>query len=365
MGARVAEARAVRGLSQEQLAELTGIARTALAKIETGGRQLNSLELATLGTALGRPLSWFVRPPEAAVASRRAEPGQRGDKASEHALEDRARDLRTLVEAGVLRPTGPRTPVRSFAAEDTAAVIRAAVDARRLVGADARRPLPGLADLLESAGLFTWSAPLGPGGFDGGYVAVGDLGAAVIDSTMDAGRRRSTLAHEFGHHILADAYSADWGADTSAHERALQAFAAAFLLPPGAAETYRQLRGEHPLRTAAIVLAVEYRVSWSTALRQLRTYEAISEDEWRRLDRASPTRADYMEAGVRVVEELREGHTPTGLRAAAVRAYRTYKISATRALEIIRDDRLRAEDLGQPDPLPLESLRGELGEDLP
>jgi hypothetical protein len=72
-----------------------------------------------------------------------------------------------------------------------------------------------------------------------------------------------------------------------------------------------------------------------------------------------------MEAGVRVVEELGEGHVPTGVRAAAVRAYRTHKISATRALEIIRDDQFRSEDLGQPDVVPLEALRGELGEILP
>lgn len=113
-----------------------------------------------------------------------------------------------------------------------------------------------------------------------------------------------------------------------------------------------------------ITLAVEYRVSWSTALRQLRGYEAVSEDEWRSLNRSSPTRADYMEAGVRVVEELGGGQVPTGVRAAAVRAYRTHKISATRALELIRDDEFRGEDLGQPDAVPPAALRRELGENL-
>jgi Zn-dependent peptidase ImmA (M78 family)/transcriptional regulator with XRE-family HTH domain len=351
VGARVAEARTARGLSQEQLAERTGIERFALAKVETGRRQLNSLELAALGTELRRPLSWFVTPPEPAVASRRAEPGQRNDKISEHTLDDCLRDLRTLVDSGVIRTIGPRSPVAPFNAEDTVAVNKTAIEARRLVGADARQALVGLADILENAGLYTWSLPLGPQGVDGGYIALDGLGVALINSTQDPGRRRSTLAHEFGHHILADAYSSDWGADTSEHERAINAFAAAFLFPPGTKDRCLQLRREqNKLRTAVVILAAEYRVSWSTALRQLRGYEAITEDEWRSLNRSSPMRADYMEAGTRVVEELTERHVPTGIRAAAVRAYRTHKISATRALEIIGDEQLRKEDLGQPDP---------------
>jgi transcriptional regulator with XRE-family HTH domain len=365
VGARVAEARTALGLSQEQLAELSGMERTAIAKIESGRRQLNSLELAVLGTELSRPLSWFVTSPEPFVASRRAETAQRTDPLSEHALEDCLRDLRVLVETAVIRTPSPRQSTAPFTANDTEAAAKAALEARQELGLDGQEALPRLADSLERAGLFTWSIPLGPHGVQGNYAALDGLGATVINSTLDAGRRRSTLAHEFGHHVFADAYSSDWGVDTSEHERAIDAFAAAFLFPPGAADRYTEVRQQHDPRLTVIILAAEYRVSWSTALRQLRNYEAISDEEKRSLDRSSPTRADYMEAGVRVVEELPAGHVPTGIRAAAVRAYRTYKISATRALEIIRDDQFRKEDLGQPDALPLEALRGELGDNLP
>ncbi|MFF7198637.1 helix-turn-helix domain-containing protein [Streptomyces sp. NPDC008079] len=365
VGARVAEARSVRGFSQEQLAETTGMDRSAIAKIEVGGRKLNSLELAAIGTALDRPLSWFVTPPAPVVASRRAQPTQRDDRAGEYELEDCLRDLRTLVDAAALGTASRGEPVDPFTADDAPAVLAAASDARSRLGADPGKPLLNLANCVERTGLYAWSAPIGPQGVDGCYAALGDLGVAVINSTLDAGRRRSTLAHEFGHHILADAYSADWGVDTSDHERAIDAFAAALLFPPGATGRYRQLREEHRLRPAVIVLAAEYRVSWSVALRQLRGYEAIDSDEYRSLDRSSPTRADYMEAGIQVVEELPEGHVPTGVRAAAVHAYRTYKISATRSLEIIRDKQLHREDLGQPHPVPLEALRGEVGAFLP
>jgi hypothetical protein len=110
-----------------------------------------------------------------------------------------------------------------------------------------------------------------------------------------------------------------------------------------------------------ILVAAEYRVSWSAALRQLRAYGLLSADEWRQADRSSPTRADYMECAVRVVEELQGRQAPQGIMAMAVRAYRTHKISAARALEIIQDPSLNVEDLGQPDCVPLEALWGEIG----
>jgi Zn-dependent peptidase ImmA (M78 family)/DNA-binding XRE family transcriptional regulator len=365
VGARVAEARRARDISQEQLAQVTGMERTAIAKIESGRRQVNSLELAGLGSALARPLSWFVSAPEAVVASRRAATAaQRADPGSDYALEDCLRDLRTLVDVQVIRPRGPRQPVAPFSARDTEAVRKVALEARALLEADSATPLLQLADTLERAGLYTWALPLGSQAVDGSYAALDDLGVAVVNSSLDAGRRRSTLAHEFGHHLFGDAFSRDWGVDTGEHERAIDAFAATFLLPPGAQRRWGELRQQLDLRPSAITLAAEYRVSWSTALRQLRDYEALSEEEYRDLEQRSPTRADYMESAVRVVEELSDGHVATGIRAAAVRAYRTYKISATRALEIIRDTQLQKEDLGQPENLPLEALRGELRDGL-
>src|SRR5687768_7410208 len=61
LGSRVAEARVAAGLTQEELAGAVNLGRTALAKIETGNRQLDSLELARIAEAVGRPLEWFVR----------------------------------------------------------------------------------------------------------------------------------------------------------------------------------------------------------------------------------------------------------------------------------------------------------------
>jgi hypothetical protein len=181
-----------------------------------------------------------------------------------------------------------------------------------------------------------------------------------MNGEIDPGRRRHTLAHELGHHLFGDSYTADWGADTSATERVLDAFAGYLLLPRiGVSERWQVLRQHRELRQAAIILSAEFRVSWSTALRQLRCFELISRDDQRLLDSRSPTRADYLECNVRVVEELQPPHFPTGIGAAAIRAYRGHRISAERAVAMLRGQ-IDIDDLPVRDDVPLESLRGEL-----
>jgi predicted nucleotidyltransferase/DNA-binding XRE family transcriptional regulator len=64
IGARVAKARRAQRLSQQRLAELTGLDRTAISKIENGRRRVKSDELGRLARALDRPLEWFLSTPD-------------------------------------------------------------------------------------------------------------------------------------------------------------------------------------------------------------------------------------------------------------------------------------------------------------
>ena len=236
----------------------------------------------------------------------------------------------------------------------------AAAQARTLIGADANSPIHELAGQVEHVGLFPYSLSLGPASADGAYAEVDGLGVAVINGDIDPGRRRFTLAHELGHHLFGDAYSVDWGADTSATEQALDAFAGHLLLPRiGASNRWRVLRQENPLRRSAIILSAEFRVSWTAALRLLRNYELITRDDQQLLDSRSPTRADYLECNVRVVEELQSPYVPTGVAAGAIRAYRSYGISAERAVAMLHGQ-IEIDDLPARDEIPLESLRGDL-----
>ncbi|MEU5992519.1 XRE family transcriptional regulator [Spirillospora sp. NPDC047418] len=362
VGARVAEARKAQGLSQDDLASEVGLDRTAVTKIETGRRQISSLELVRLADALDRPLQWFVSPPPAAVISRRAAlEGRRGDPKGDQALDDIARDITVLIEVGTLRASPAKGSLKAISPGDPGwQAEEAAAQARALLGADTRSPLHDLADLVEKIGLYSFSMALGDDGGDGAYAEVDGVGVALINGDLAPGRRRSTLAHELGHHLFGDAYSTDWGAGTSATEKAIDAFAANLLIPrAGCTERWRTLRTENEPRPAAIIFSAEYRTSWTATLRQLKTFELISREEYRALDSRSPTRADYLECGMRVTEELTSPYLPTGVAAAAIGAYRTHRLSAERATEMLRGQ-ISIDDLPVRDEIPLEALRGEL-----
>ena len=60
VGARVALARRTLSLTQAALAERIGVHRSAIARIESGSRQLNALELAALARITDLPIDWFI-----------------------------------------------------------------------------------------------------------------------------------------------------------------------------------------------------------------------------------------------------------------------------------------------------------------
>ncbi len=135
---------------------------------------------------------------------------------------------------------------------------------------------------------------------------LGEIGVALVNGTADPGRRRFDLAHEFGHHLLADEYTADFGLGTTQADREalLNAFAIHFLMPrPSVRRRWRPLREE--LRPIALAPA-------------------------------------YSQA--------------------AVRAFRRGVISADRAIELLRRT-VTIDDLPRPDEMPIEALAPEF-EDL-
>src|SRR5260370_1884350 len=112
---RMASSRKGLGISQDDLAAVVGLDRTAVTKIETGRRHINTLELVRLAEVLHRPLDWFVSSPPASIISRRAAvEGGRGDQNSDYAIEDVARDLAVLVDVQVLAANSAKGSLRAL-----------------------------------------------------------------------------------------------------------------------------------------------------------------------------------------------------------------------------------------------------------
>jgi transcriptional regulator with XRE-family HTH domain len=60
LGARLRESREYLGLSQQLVADRTGIPRTAISDIERGARKVDSLELRKLALIYSKPVGYFL-----------------------------------------------------------------------------------------------------------------------------------------------------------------------------------------------------------------------------------------------------------------------------------------------------------------
>jgi Zn-dependent peptidase ImmA (M78 family)/transcriptional regulator with XRE-family HTH domain len=361
VGERVALARTAAHLTQEQLAEALGLDRTAIAKVETGRRTVNSLELASLARVLGRSVEWFVSFPPPSVLSRRAERLEEYHEAAVDALiETLARDVELLIELEALHTPDWERPGLPISSPEDAE--RAARTARELMN----QPFGAITDLARAAellGLYAFSERLSNQGLDGVYVALETGGVALINGAVPSGRRRFTLAHELGHHFMDDEYATDWaiGENNRDRERLINAFASSLLMPRESVTTrWQEVNGsEHP-RDALIRIAVEYRVSWSAAASRAANIGLIDQDTRALLTQQNPRRAELLEHGLVIAEELQPPSVPPEFAAAVIRAYRRDLISAERAVELLR--RTVAEtDLPLPYEIRMDELRADLG----
>ena len=356
VGARVAETRRMLRLTQTELGDQLGLGRTTIAKIESGNRALSALELAALARVTALPIDWFVSESPPVVASRRAE-DTREPSAVDVRIEALAREVMQLLELGLLRPTNAKItlPVPRGVAE----AEQAATKIREQIGHDAEE-LVDLSAVAERLDLFSYSLEFPDSQTDGAYVAISDeAGVALVNGTYPSARRRFTLAHEIGHHVFQDAYAVDLDL-TASPERLINAFAIHLLLPREALQRrWRELQGKDDSRRAAIILGAERRVSWTALCGQLVNVGLIDRRSGDNLREVPPRRAEYLELGVSIAEELVPPAIPRPIVQAVLRGYRRHRLGTGRTLELLHGA-VSEDDLPEQDVLPREALAGEL-----
>lgn len=351
-------ARKDRGLTQGELASAMEVDRTVITKIETGQRMVDSLELARLGEILRRPIGWFVTDPPPSVVSRR-EQREVLVRREDIQLESLAQDVEQLIELGVLQPPA----AMSASIDSIAAAEQVAFAARRQVGLTEDEPVWNLVRVAEKLGLYAFVLELDEregSQADGSYLALEGCGVALINRASEDGRRRFTIAHELGHHVLNDEYAPEWivGTDSTEGEKRVNAFAIHFLMPcPAIRSRWQRLKGAADPRNAAIHLAVEFGVSWSAACNQLHRAGCLSGSQRDDLLRQTPTSVDYIERELATRSDTEV--VPPGYAAAVIHALRKGKIGPNRALELLHGTVLER-DLPAEKQLALESMTAEL-----
>jgi transcriptional regulator with XRE-family HTH domain len=333
LGERIAAARRELNLTQEHLASRVGLERTALGRIETGGRKVSAVELVDLAAALDVPLAWFVRDPLPAVVSRRTDAAPQHEVTAklDRELELFSGDVADLLARGVIGSVSdrqtwrvPRTHIES---EQTAMEVRSRLGA-------GSEPLHDIAAVAESFGLYSSSLALGDGGADGALVEVAEgAGAAVIDGDPRSGRRRMSLAHELGHWLFGDTY--DSGAVDV--ERMISSFAIHLLAPrTGVVKLWGESAADS-LRDRAIRMAGSFRLSWSAAIWHLLHLDLITELQRRELQQFTPVPGEFAKLRLTLdADELRAPSVSPGLLAAILSAYADRRITGPRAVELLR-----------------------------
>ncbi|MXY82240.1 MAG: ImmA/IrrE family metallo-endopeptidase [Gemmatimonadetes bacterium] len=244
IGQRLRWARESRQITQETAGAALGLQRSAISLMESGQRQVSTLELTHLADLYGRPVEWFVSPnspveqEDPVVALFRAEPGLQSEVVQKQAR----RCLHLLREGASLRRlTGGRAAVslpryelpspRSVGQAIAQGQLVAEQERRRLDLGQAPVKLP---ETLAHQNIWTAALPL-PDEISGLFLSSPDFGMAILANRTQAPvRRRFSFAHEHGHALMdrdepATVTSAH-NAKTRTEQRA-NAFAAAFLMP--------------------------------------------------------------------------------------------------------------------------------------
>ncbi|MDR2896635.1 MAG: XRE family transcriptional regulator [Propionibacteriaceae bacterium] len=352
---RVAEARESRRLTQGELAQVVGMDRTVLAKIETGQRRVTALELVDLARELHRRVEWFLLPRVDAVVQHRNRNDDYSTRDIDTSLERVASDTALLIDLGALDlPPRPRVfpmPSTVREAEELGAEIR------RALSMEPVGPINDLVGVVARSGLLPFAERLGESA-DAASLVNGHFGIAIVNSDRAVGRRRLALAHELGHFLVDDQYSTDFRVDSDDHdekEARLDRFARSFLLPADAISQEWEILSGQGLREAAVRLASKYRVDMSTLAHRLRDLGIADENAVNEVFKARTTKSDIIEFDLVVPDDLSGTYLTREYQRAVIRAYKSEDISGERAISLFRGT-ITADDLPPLEPLSIQTL---------
>jgi Zn-dependent peptidase ImmA (M78 family)/transcriptional regulator with XRE-family HTH domain len=349
VGERVREAREAAGFTQGQLAAAISMDRTALVRVESGQRQLNAMELFRLSDKLGVPLTHFISRPPVAMVSRRAVLTDEPTSADrirfrlEVELETQVRDTQWLVINGLLSPP-------PFLEPDAPDAFGLAKHARRILNQPSGALGP-MAEVGERLGVYLTVVDVDA---DGASIMLDHYSVAVTGAAPDPGRRRWTAAHEIGHHLLRDEYTAEVGgvsASRDEREQLVDSFAGELLLPSQDLVSALSDAPENEFRARLIAVAADYRISWSAAVVRARQCGLITAETAQRLRADTPMRGDFLAVmGHEPQPDLELGEHGPQWKRAVLSAHREGLITAARVVELLRGG-LTIEDIPDRDAL--------------
>jgi Zn-dependent peptidase ImmA (M78 family)/DNA-binding XRE family transcriptional regulator len=358
---RLRAARRARGLTQQDVAERVGLARTTIVAIEKGERPIRPQELVEFARLYDRPVNELLRPspvPEDFVAQFRLRPGEahHDDQLAQSVellqeLADDYVELERVAGAPLPQRYPPEADISSLAPA-AAGESLAATERNRLGLGDA--PVHHLRQMLEGdVGLRIFSLRL-PSRVAGLFVASASYGACIgINAGHPGERQRWSLTHEYAHFLAqrskTEVTALNGYRRVPSAERFADAFAENFLLPAsGVMRRYneiRQSRRENVTPADLLHLADLFQVSLEALVRRLENLDLLRPHTWDRLAKAGFRVGEAREmlelAALPPDEEL----LPLRYRYLAVAAYLDGQVSEGQFARLLRTDRTTARKL--------------------
>ena len=329
LGRRLRSGRRASHVTQAEAAQVLGVPRSAISRMESGNRNISGLELHRLARLYGRDIREFLQEEFSETAPItalfRSHPGVSLDALAKESLvlcaqlQRHVATLRALLglERGLLSVPNYSPPVPGSKWDAVQHGGRAAAEERRRLDLGTA-PLPDVTDLLEAQGISTAQVPL-PDDISGLSLIDKDNGVLVVaNRDHHILRRRFSFAHEYAH-VLLDrnrtgilSHVRDRG---NLMEVRANAFAAAFLMPTEGVRAYvRGLEKGHLSRNRADTF------DEAAPIRVERRFEAESQEL-------------QMHDVVRLADHFRVSCTAT-----------LYRLKALKLLSRVDHQRLLAED---------------------
>ena len=364
LGGRLQEARAARGLTQQDLADVLGLARTTITAIEKGERRARPDEIIRMASIFGRSVNDLVgeREPvkDFAVQFRTAVNHASSAQAQEELSESVQRFQRlcedylylerlngTSLQQSYIPQYSMKGSSPEYAAEDIASAER-----NRLGLGDG--PLLNLREVLEddvSMRVFFTDLPSRVAGL---FAYTEDLGGCIaVNARHPMERRRWSIAHEYGH-FLTSRFQSEISVlggfrRAPAEERFADAFARCFLMPgAGLRRRFNEMsRSNEGIVTAADIcrIAHNYFVSVESVTLRLEEIRLLPGGTWERLkDRGFKVREAQQQLGLHQRSDS-ENSLPIRYQLLAVRAFEEGKLTEGELSRLLRVDRVSARRL--------------------
>ena len=366
LGRRLQEARVARGLTQQDLADSLGLARTTITAIEKGARRARPDEIIQMASIFGRSVNDLVGDrepiPDFAVQFRTAV-NHAGSPQAQEELSQSVQQFQRLCEdylylerlngAALQQGYIPQYSMARASPEDAAEDV-ASAERNRLGLGDG--PVLNLREVLEDdVSIRVFSIDL-PSRVAGLFAYTEDLGGCIaVNARHPQEHRRWTMAHEYGH-FLTSRFQSEISVlggfrRVPAEERFADAFARCLLMPAtGLKRRFNEMsRANDGVMTAADIcrIAHYYFVSVESVTLRLEELRLLPGGTWERLrERGFRVREAQQQLGL---SHQSDSHNslPIRYQLLAVRAYEEDKLTEGELSRLLRIDRVSARRLVQ------------------